>query len=113
MPLDGDDYKVGYGKPPVETQFKPGQSGNPSGRPKRKRYTRVEYEDAATTEVTTKEDGQPKRMSRREAVFTRLFALAANGDVRAIQMVLDLEKEAGRLDPLLMSQTAKGGYEAG
>jgi hypothetical protein len=28
------DYDIGYGKPPLETRFKPGQSGNPSGRPK-------------------------------------------------------------------------------
>lgn len=28
---------VGYCKPPVETRFKPGQSGNPSGRPKKVR----------------------------------------------------------------------------
>jgi len=29
-----DDYEVGYGKPPKHGQFKPGQSGNPKGRPK-------------------------------------------------------------------------------
>lgn len=28
------DYEVGYGKPPKATRFKPGQSGNPKGRPK-------------------------------------------------------------------------------
>ena len=28
------DYKVGYAKPPTGSQFKPGQSGNPRGRPK-------------------------------------------------------------------------------
>ena len=27
-------YEVGYGKPPMETRFKKGQSGNPRGRPK-------------------------------------------------------------------------------
>jgi hypothetical protein len=27
-------YDVGYGKPPAESRFKPGQSGNPRGRPK-------------------------------------------------------------------------------
>jgi hypothetical protein len=27
-------YRVGNKKPPLHTQFKPGQSGNPSGRPK-------------------------------------------------------------------------------
>ena len=32
MPNSNDDT-VGYGRPPKSTQFKPGQSGNPSGRP--------------------------------------------------------------------------------
>lgn len=27
-------YEVGHGKPPVETRWGPGQSGNPKGRPK-------------------------------------------------------------------------------
>ena len=29
-----DKYQIGYGKPPEETRFKKGKSGNPSGRPK-------------------------------------------------------------------------------
>ena len=29
----GSDRKVGYGNPPEHTRFKPGQSGNPLGRP--------------------------------------------------------------------------------
>ena len=32
--FDSDDGQVGYRKPPVHTRFKPGQSGNPKGRPK-------------------------------------------------------------------------------
>jgi hypothetical protein len=28
------NYGVGYGKPPKASQFSPGQSGNPKGRPK-------------------------------------------------------------------------------
>ena len=27
-------YVVGFGKPPKNTQFQPGQSGNPKGKPK-------------------------------------------------------------------------------
>jgi hypothetical protein len=32
--LGESSYGVGYGKPPAATRFKPGQSGNPKGRPK-------------------------------------------------------------------------------
>src|SRR6266404_4553810 len=30
-PTSGQEYKVGWGRPPKEFQFKPGQSGNPKG----------------------------------------------------------------------------------
>jgi hypothetical protein len=30
-----ESYEVGYKKPPKATRFKPGQSGNPSGKSKR------------------------------------------------------------------------------
>jgi hypothetical protein len=34
MPRDNEgDYEVGYGKPPRETRFKRGQSGNPEAGP--------------------------------------------------------------------------------
>jgi len=33
------DQKVGYGQPPLESRFKPGQSGNPKGRPKQPAHT--------------------------------------------------------------------------
>ena len=34
--MDGQprDYPVGYGKPPAESRFQKGQSGNPGGRPR-------------------------------------------------------------------------------
>ncbi len=33
-PDQSEAYKVGYAKPPIATRYKPGQSGNPHGRPK-------------------------------------------------------------------------------
>jgi hypothetical protein len=33
-----DDDAVGYGKPPKHTRFKPGESGNPSGKKRRIKY---------------------------------------------------------------------------
>jgi len=35
-----DDRSVGYGKPPEQTKFKKGQSGDPYGRPKGSRKPR-------------------------------------------------------------------------
>lgn len=32
---NGKKYSVGYGRPPIDSQFKKGQSGNPSGRKKK------------------------------------------------------------------------------
>jgi len=37
MDNEAEDYEVGYGKPPKNTQFKKGKSGNPLGRPKKKK----------------------------------------------------------------------------
>jgi len=31
---DADAYRVGYRRPPLHSRWKPGQSGNPSGRPR-------------------------------------------------------------------------------
>jgi Family of unknown function (DUF5681) len=31
---EGGDFEVGYGKPPLRTRFRKGQSGNPGGRPR-------------------------------------------------------------------------------
>lgn len=41
-------YEVGHGKPPVETQFKPGQSGNPGGKTAEQRQNEVKAAEIAS-----------------------------------------------------------------
>jgi hypothetical protein len=42
--LEAADYVVGHGRPPKATQFAPGKSGNPRGRPRGSRTTTLSYQ---------------------------------------------------------------------
>lgn len=77
------DYEVGYAKPPKHTRFKPGQSGNPGGRPKGSRSLGAEFSSMLARKIPVREGGQTKQMTILQAI---LFATAKNamgGDHRA------------------------------
>jgi uncharacterized protein DUF5681 len=82
-------YPVGYAKPPSNTQFKPGQSGNPSGRPKGAKNFGTAIEDALRARVTVTENGKRRRLSMRQVIAKRLVNRAAEGDLRAIPLLLN------------------------
>lgn len=85
-----DDYDVGYGKPPKHSQFKPGESGNPKGRPKGTRNLKTEIREVMQSTVTVTQDGQRKKISTRKAVVLRLTEKALSGNVQATRVLLDL-----------------------
>src|SRR5437773_9600450 len=77
------EYKVGYGKPPKRTQFKPGKSGNPSGRPKGSRNLATDLAAELCEPITVREDGRHRRVSKQRALIKSLMAKSLQGDVRA------------------------------
>ena len=87
------DYDVGYGKPPLETRFPKGKSGNPSG----KRATVQSMAELVRAElnklITVTENGKNRRITKHQAVAMRLVQKAMQGDHRAQKQVMEAVQE--------------------
>ena len=78
------EYEVGYGKPPLHSRFRPGQSGNPRGRPKGALGLKATLRKVLGQTVTVREGKLVRRVTRLEAVLLSLIARAMKGDAKAI-----------------------------
>lgn len=96
---------VGYGKPPKEHQFKPGQSGNPKGRPKGSPNLLKLISKHAAKKVSVLEVGIEKKMARMDVVILAMFNKASKGDVSAARLLIDLVQASSQLEG--------GEYDAG
>ena len=87
------DYVVGYGKPPLHTRFQKGRSGNPKGRPRGKKNTATLLNAALNASIVVIENGQRKKITKREAILTQLVNKSAAADLKATQMVLAMLRD--------------------
>jgi hypothetical protein len=88
-----NDFEVGYGKPPVATRFKKGQSGNPSGKPKkiaRKLDPGKILQSIDNEEITVKIDGKEKRIQKGEVYFRQLFNKAIKGSLSDARLIASM-----------------------
>lgn len=91
----GDDYEVGYGRPPKHTRFKSGKSGNPSGRPKGSRNVSTILNKALGRKVRVRDGERVREVTVLDAAIERLTRQAAGGDVRSIKIMLELIQQTG------------------
>lgn len=93
---DGDD-EVGYKKPPKAGQFKPGQSGNPRGRPKGS----ASFESLITKElgkkIAVQISGETRRMSIKQAIALGVVKIALSGSpdhkLKTLNLLKSMETE--------------------
>jgi len=90
MAEDDQPYQIGYGKPPRATQFKPGSSGNRSGRPKGSKnlVTIVLRECRQKVLINGPRGSRP--VTKLEAAVMQLVNKSAQGDLRASREFLPL-----------------------
>jgi len=101
-------YKVGKAKPPIETRFQPGHSGNPKGRPKGaknkskpvKQYEAmsaiIQREGRRTFKLT--ENGRPISLPTIAVVARAMVHKAIKGDHRAQRDFLRLCESAESIE---------------
>lgn len=81
--MSDKDYKVGYKMPPKHTQFKPGQSGNKSGRKKGCRNIKTDLVEELSEIIVVQENGKEKRASKQRIFLKQLCNNAIKGDDKA------------------------------
>jgi hypothetical protein len=82
--------KRNYGKPPKASQFKPGQSGNPKGRPKGAPNIRTDLDETLRALVEVRTNRGVRRITMQKAFLQTLAEKANDGDLRAIQHLTSL-----------------------
>jgi hypothetical protein len=93
------DYEVGYGRPPIEHRFKPGNNANPKGRGKKTRNRKVVMRELFFEPVTVNEAGEVKQLPALEVVLKRVLTQALKGDFRAALTVIGMAQREGFLTP--------------
>jgi|HubBroStandDraft_5_1064220.scaffolds.fasta_scaffold14380_4 hypothetical protein len=85
---------VGYRNPPEHTRFRPGQSGNPKGRPKGTLNLATVLERTLRETVVITVKGKRKTVTKLEAAVTQLSDKAVGGDMKAFQQLSTLVRSA-------------------
>ena len=83
------DYDVGYCRPPKKSQFRPGQSGNPTGRREASPTIGSRLRALIYSKVTVTEQGRTRRISRLDLMLRQLGNDAIRGDKRAFKLLME------------------------
>ena len=89
--MASDSGEVGYRRPPKHSQFRPGRSGNPSGRPKRS----PSFRSALLAELAAALPGKQHQQTKLQAFIKTLVDAAIGGDARAQALLVSALSRVG------------------
>jgi hypothetical protein len=90
--------KTGYRCPPEQSRFKPGQSGNPSGRAKGSQNFTTLFNKVLDEEIALRDGADVKKISKAEAIIRSVVVGAMKGDSRNVAVLFRLAEQAGRFE---------------
>jgi hypothetical protein len=89
--VKGDpNYEVGYGRPPKQSRFQSGCSGNPKGRPGGTRNLETDLREELSERILVRVGDRGKKVSKQRAMLMALVARALKGDTRAAVVLLQM-----------------------
>jgi hypothetical protein len=95
---DEDDRRekgdVGPGRPPKDTRFKPGVSGNPKGRPKGSVNLRTRVARQLRQTVPVTRHGRQVKMLKADLIAHQIVDAAAKGNLKAALWTVQVDDEA-------------------
>jgi hypothetical protein len=93
-------YEVGYGRPPKSTQFKRGESGNPSGQRKARASFAVLVRLELDKTITLGRGDNARTMTKRQLVAARLRKAIKAGDIEAIKLAMLIDADHASEEPI-------------
>jgi hypothetical protein len=91
------NYKVGYKRPPIHSRFKPGQSGNPKGRPAGSANAKTTVQRVMNERVSVRRGQKTSSITTLEAMVQAHAVKAIKGDSRSAGMVINVMSRTGLL----------------
>jgi hypothetical protein len=98
LPNAGDANLVGYKRPPMHSRFKPGQSGNPSGRARGSQNLKTLFQKILKEEVSLREGSDVRKVTKAEAIMRGLVVGALKGDARSLGVLFRLADQTGQFE---------------
>jgi uncharacterized protein DUF5681 len=89
---------VGYKRPPAHSRFKPGQSGNPSGRAKGSQNFKTLFHKILKEQVSLREGSDLRKVTKAEAIMRSLVVGALKGDTRSLGTLFRLAEQTGEFE---------------
>jgi len=81
--------EVGYGRPPREHQFKPGQSGNKRGRPKGSKNEATIISELLNRRIDIRQNGRVRKITLLEGILLKFAEDALKGNPKSAAFLLN------------------------